>query len=143
MLRVVFPFKTLKPTVLTERQILQLAAHVENIKIKPLAHNQMLLCIRVLNQSQVIIFCSTENTQGCFKLALPEWVSKVDTNTEVAVGLVDAVHTNPQLPRVTSTCCKCKDGKKLRGYNIKNSSSYHEIKIDHSIFFLFFFCNGI
>lgn len=46
MLRVVFPFKTLKPTVLAERQILQLAAHIENIKIKLLAHNQILLCIK-------------------------------------------------------------------------------------------------
>ncbi len=59
--------------------------------------------------------------QGCFKLALPEWVSKVDANTEVAVGLVDAVHTNPQLPRVASTCCKCKYGKKLMEYNKHNS----------------------
>lgn len=45
---------------------------------------------------------------------LPERVGKVDANTEVAVCLVDTVHTNPQLPRVTSTCCKCKDCKKLR-----------------------------
>lgn len=94
----------------------------------------MLLCIRVLNQSEEIIslYCSAEYTQGCFKQTLPEWVSKVDANTEVAVGPVDAVHTNPQLPRVTSTCCKCKDGKKLRRYNMQNSSSHHEIKMNHS-----------
>ncbi len=58
--------------------------------------------------------------QGCFK-ALPKGVSKVDANTKVAVGLVDAVHTDPQLPRVASACCKCKDGKKLMEYNKHNS----------------------
>lgn len=44
---------------------------------------------------------------------LPERISKVDANAEVAAGFLHAVHTNPQLPRVAPTCRESKNGKEL------------------------------
>ena len=43
----------------------------------------------------------------------PERIAKVNGDAEVAVGPLHAVHTNPQLPSVATTCCKRKDSKKL------------------------------
>lgn len=45
---------------------------------------------------------------------LPEWISKVDAHAEVTAGLFHAVHADPQLARVATTCCKGKNGKELR-----------------------------
>lgn len=44
---------------------------------------------------------------------LPERVGKRYVNAEVTVRLVDTVHTQPQGSRIATTCCKCKDCKKL------------------------------
>lgn len=44
----------------------------------------------------------------------PEWVGKFNGDAEIAVRLVDTVHANPQLSSVASTCCECKDRKKLQ-----------------------------
>lgn len=50
----------------------------------------------------------------------PEWIRKVDSNAEVAPGLLHAVHTQPQLSRVTPTSRKGKNGKKLKKMNKKD-----------------------
>lgn len=44
----------------------------------------------------------------------PERIGKVNGNAEIAAGFLHAVHTDPQLPRVASTSCKCKNSKKLQ-----------------------------
>lgn len=53
----------------------------------------------------------------------PERISKVNADAEVAAGLLHAVHTNPQLPSVAPTCCKCKNGKELQREKKKGKSN--------------------
>lgn len=47
----------------------------------------------------------------------PEGISEVDAHAEVTPGLLHAVHTDSQLPRVAPACRKGKDGKELRERN--------------------------
>lgn len=48
---------------------------------------------------------------------LPEGVGKGYVNVEVTLWLVCTVHTEAQLSRVPTACCKCKDCKKLSKTN--------------------------
>lgn len=50
----------------------------------------------------------------------PEWIRKVDSDAEVASGLLHAVHAQPQLSGVTPTSRKGKNGKKLKKMNKKD-----------------------
>lgn len=60
---------------------------------------------------------------------LPERVGEFNGDAEIAVCLVDTVHTNPQLSSVASTCCESKDGKKLQTTpeNIRVSFFIHSV----------------
>ena len=44
---------------------------------------------------------------------LPEWICKGYVNAEVTLCLVCTVHAETQSSRIATTCCKCKDCKKL------------------------------
>lgn len=44
---------------------------------------------------------------------LPEGIGKGYVNAEIALCPVCAVHAEPQSSRIATTCCKCKDCKKL------------------------------
>lgn len=46
--------------------------------------------------------------------SLPERVGEGYVDAEVTLCLVNAVHTQPQASWIATTCCKCKDCKKLR-----------------------------